>query len=198
MKTIRSFKTGLVVSLIMLTISACGKNGTTTTNPQANTAYGTCAPATGANVYTGNIVSCQDAGFCAPNETVVTGSVVLSVYGSAGVTSGQATITGSLTMNGATYCCNSQGQAALTYPTAYEQSVGAVAILDNIVLICQPSATGTGYFGTYQSISLRIGASYYAQSTMITSGQRLIGDIEVDSGVQGLGGSTNSIHAYVE
>ncbi len=197
MKVKNKITTGLMVGLIMLTISACGKSTTASTNAAAN--YSVCnAGAVGDNVYTGTIVSCNDVeGGCLPYEIPVTGSVVLNVIGSSGLVSGQTTISGSLTVNGSTYCCSSQGMAILTAPNALQMDMGAKAILDNVALVCQPSTTGTGYFGGYQAMTLKIGVGVYAPFTMITTDKRLKGDISITSG-SSIGGYNNSLPEYVE
>ena len=199
MKVTNKITTGLIVGVIMLTISACGKSTTSEYTGAVGT-YNSCnASATGDTVYTGKIISCSDVdGGCYANEIPVSGSLVLTVVGSSGVVSGQATINGALTVNGTTYCCSSQGMAILTAPTALQiEEFNATAVLDNIALVCQPSTTGTGYFGGYQAMTLKIGVGVYAPFTVITSDKRVHGDISITSG-SSIGGYTNSLPELVE
>jgi len=198
MKVTNKIKTALMVGVTMLTISACGTNTSLTSSLAAGT-YGSCsASATGTNIYTGTILSCSDVdGGCLPYETPVSGNVVLSVIGSSGLVSGQASISAALTVNGSAYCCTSQGMSILTAPNALEISSGAKAILNNVALVCQPSGTSTGYFGGYQALTLSIGVGVYAPYTMITSSQRLQGDISITSGTS-IGGYSNSLPEYVQ
>lgn len=190
MKVNKNIRLGLVVGLALLTISACGKGQTTSVLPGTN--YGSCGATTGANVYTGDIVSCQDAGYCTPYETAMDGSLVLSVTATSGLTSGQATISGSLTVNGSTFCCTSQGLSYVGIPNNLQASSGAKYVLDGVTLMCQP--TNTGY---YQSMTLRLGVGVYAPYSMVTTDNRFVGDFEILSGAN-FGGSTNSLYFFAE
>lgn len=187
MKVNKNFKIGLVVSLMALAISACGK-GSTTTSVLQGTSYGTCGTTTGTNVYTGDIISCEEAGYCGYNETIMDGTLTLSVTASSGLVSGQATITGTLTVNESTFCCTSQGLSYVSVPSAsLQSSAGAKYVMDGVTLVCQP--TNSGY---YQSMVLKLGSGdYYVGPSMITTDQKFIGAFEVISGVSFGGNGTN-------
>ena len=190
MKVTKQFKIGLAVSVLLLTISACGKG--TTVTPLPGGIYGSCGTMAGTNVYTGNIVSCEDVGQCNPYDTVMDGTLTLSVMATSGLTSGQATITGSLKINNSEFCCTSQGLSYVSMPNAIASQNGAKYILDGITLLCQP--VNTGY---YQSMTLRVGVGVYAPYSMITTDQRFVGDFEIVSGVN-FGGTTNSLYFFAE
>jgi hypothetical protein len=88
--------------------------------------------------------------------------------------------------------------AILTAPNALElEEFNAKAVMSGVALICQPTATGTGYFGGYQAITLTIGVGVYAPFTVITTDQRLHGDIEITSGAS-IGGYNNSLPEFVQ
>ena len=196
MKVIKNIKAGLVVSLIMLTVSACGKGTTPSVLP--NGMYGSsCGTMTGANVYTGDILSCQEAaaagyGYCGYNETNMDGSLVLSVLATGGLVSGQATITGALTVNGSTYCCNAQSLSYVSMPNNWEANAGAKYIVNGITLICQPTNAGN-----YQSIVLKLGSGAYSNygPAMVTTDQRFVGAFEIVSGVS-FGGTNSNLDFF--
>ena len=192
MKVNINFKMGLVVSLVLLTISACGK-GQTVTSTLPNGTYGSCGSIMpGNDLYTGDIVSCQDVGQCNPYETSMDGTLLLSIYATGGLVSGQATITASLTVNGSTFCCSSQGLSYVSMPNNLQAGAGAKYILNGVTLICQP--TSGGY---YQSSTLRIGTGVYAPYSMVTTDQRFVGDFQLVSGVN-LGGNSNNLSFFAQ
>ena len=191
MKVTKNFKLAVMVSMVALAISACGKG--TTSSANRNTVYGaTCGSTTEANTYTGDIISCQDTGTCNFNDYAVDGKLVLSVI-AAGM-NGQASVSAALTINGSTYCCTSTGLVPLGYPNAYMME-DVTATISSVYLTCQPSSTGTGYFGGYQTMSIRVGVPMDAfSSAWLTKDQKVVGWVQISSSIQGLGNST----LYVE
>jgi len=194
MKVNKNFKLVVIASMLTLAISACGKGTYTSSNNAASLiGSGTCGTAAAAGtVYSGDIVTCEEAGYCDPYAYVVTGSISLAVYASG--MSSQATISAALTLNGSTYCCSSQGLATLGYPQAY-MSADVNATISSLSLICQPTSAGTGgYFGGYQSMSIRVGVpTGEFTSAWLTKDQRVIGFIEIVSAIQGIGNSTQFV-----
>jgi len=190
MKINKNFKMGLVVGLLMLAIPACGRGTVTSILPETN--YGSCGTMTGTSTYTGNIVTCQDGGYCNPNDTVMSGTLTLSAIVTGGLVSGQASITGSLNVNGSSFCCTSQGLAYVGMPNSEESISGAQYILQGVTLICQPTNAGS-----YQSVTLRLGVGVYAPWTMLTTDQKFVGDFEILSGVN-FGGSSGSLYFFAE
>lgn len=192
MKVMNRLKIVGMVGMVALVFAACGSSPAIT-DPRGNTPY-TC-DGTGTNVYTGTIVSCTDAGGCMYGEVPVTGSVVLSILPMGGTMNGQFTGSASLTVNGNTYCCTSQGvSGTLGYPTF----TGVDATVDNLTLACQPTSTGTGLFsGGYNTVALRIGVNvtYAFPTALLTTDKRLKGWIQI-SGFAGINNSNPTLFVH--
>lgn len=205
MKVKKGFKILMVISSLMLVISACGKGSTgvvsTLGSPYLN---GTCnASATGNNIYTADSIQPPYDNYYPYGAASVTGSLKLTINSAGGLTAGQYAASAVLTLNGSQYCCTSQGVSnVLGYPDPAFTDVEE-ATVSGLALPCQSMAgTGTtpGYFsGGYQTVTLRIGVATPMGGDMGFNGlvslrkdKTMRGYIEVSSGVQNVTPMPNS------
>ena len=185
-----------MISSFMLIMSACGNQTQSILGDTRYNTYGSCnAAATGENVYTGTIADSSDDQLWT-YYGITTGSIKLNVIPVNGTISGQYYASAVMTLNGAQYCCTSQGISGTfgvpMYPTEK-------ATVSGLTLSCQAMSGSTGYFGgSYQSIALKIGVvgpgGFEDGSASLRTDQTLRGYITLSSGVQGIGGYSAYLH----
>ncbi|MEI6093700.1 MAG: hypothetical protein WCQ47_08520, partial [bacterium] len=109
MKVLTNLKVLVMISSLMMIMSACGKQTQSILGDNLyNTTYGSCnTAATGANVYTGTISDNNDLNWS--SYGITTGTIKLNVTPVNGTISGQFYASAIMTLNGAQYCCSSQG-----------------------------------------------------------------------------------------
>lgn len=188
MKVMNKLKVLGFIGVAVMVFASCGKSQTYSTALPNGVYGGTCdANATGQYVYTGDIFNCSTSGGCMPGEIPASGTIKLMIYPTGGQISGQFTASASLTVNGSTYCCTSQGSSGvLGSPLGYAD---VDATLNNLTLVCQSNGTGVGLFsGGYSATALKIGVigPGAPMALLTTSAKRLVGWIQISGGIQGL------------
>lgn len=196
MKVIKNLTVLMMVGAVALVISACGKQTQTPYSVLgSNYTYGSCDPAaTGENVYDGTITTEDDMSFGYNYNAITSGSVKLYVIPTNGQVSGQYTASAVLTVSGTQYCCTSQGISGVLGVPATEDEKATVT---GLTLVCQSTGASAGYFGSaYQAITLKIGvpvqvATWERGEAVLTKEQRLMGYIQISSGAQNIGNTSN-------
>ena len=180
---LRGLKTTTVlIGLSLVLFASCGKKQTTTSSVLGNGVMGCNQAATGTNVYTG----VTDEG------DYNTGKLVLTVTETGGAIAGQFMATASLTVNGTSLCCTSQGNSVLTGP----RLAGDEHTLRGVTLSCQPTSGSS-----YQTMALTLGVltsrTYPYADMGITTDKRAVGCMEISGGIQ-LGYTNNSTYVCVK
>ena len=196
MKVLTNLKGLVMISCFMLIISACGKQTQSILGDSRYNTYGSCnTAATGDNVYTGTIADSSDDQLW-NTYGITTGTIKLNVIPVSGTISGQYYASAIMNLNGAQYCCTSQGISGTFGIPMYPSERATVS---GLTLSCQTMAGSTGYFsGSYQSIALKIGVvgpgGFEDGSASLRTDHTLRGYITLSSGVQGLGGYSTYLH----
>lgn len=175
--------TAILIGLSLFVFAACGKKQTVPSVMGNGIYAGTCSQDTnGENVYVGDIDP------AAAFNSGSTGSIVLTVT-STGGSYGQFMATASVTLDGMSFCCQSQGTSIL----GPKKGVGEKATIADAILSCQSNSTDPTFGSYYQSVILKVGVncpfSYEWTEAAITTDKRLIGCIEFTTGLETINGN---------
>lgn len=165
----------LLTVIAVLILTSCGQKYNPGWYTGGQYASGCVVSEAGDNVYVGDLHGFY--GYVA--LTNASGKLILQIVKSGGQVANQYMANASLTINGQTYCCNTQG--ATNVLNNYNYNTNAVATIQSLTMICRPS---TYYYGGNSNLILKVGVpyGYFAYYAELLSTNRIQGTISVSTG----------------